>query len=503
VSDELQLICLLIAAASAAAGLVVRDRTIARILVLASLAAALAVMAGLAWNGPLAEARDRPALLAAAVAGALVVLGGFAALFIRYPTVMPLFVVAALPFRIPLDIGGETFNLLIPLYLMIGAAAVAGATVTLRAGEDSVRSPIRRRLDLVLALSLVVYALQSLYADDVTGAARNTCFFLVPFAALYSVLVPLRWNRRLLLGCLGVVALESVLFAGVGIVQQAIGEIFWNPALAASNDFHLYFRTNSLFWDPNIYGRYLAFALTLIVGLLVWVRARREALLISALIAFIWVGLLFAWSQSSFVALVAGLLVVIGLRYSVRWAAVLAPLLVVVVVAFTALNADGDDSRGEAAAATSGRTSLVSGGLELAADRPVLGWGSGSFPEAFARQEGLAPGQKRVSHNEVITVAAEQGLIGLFVFGLLIAVATWTLLGGLRARAPGLGGDPSSGDGTVSVVASRIALAAGSALLFVHAMGYAGLLSDTLTWALVACGVSLATADRADTSESG
>ena len=25
-----------------------------------------------------------------------------------------------------------------------------------------------------------------------------------------------------------------------------------------SNEFHTYFRVNSVFWDPNVYGRYLA-----------------------------------------------------------------------------------------------------------------------------------------------------------------------------------------------------------------------------------------------------
>ncbi len=28
-----------------------------------------------------------------------------------------------------------------------------------------------------------------------------------------------------------------------------------------SNEFHIYFRVNSVFWDPNVYGRYLALAI--------------------------------------------------------------------------------------------------------------------------------------------------------------------------------------------------------------------------------------------------
>ena len=50
---------------------------------------------------------------------------------------------------------------------------------------------------------------------------------------------------------------EGLILALIGIGQFADRDIFWNGKLEASNDFHFYFRVNSLFWDPNIYGRYL------------------------------------------------------------------------------------------------------------------------------------------------------------------------------------------------------------------------------------------------------
>ena len=45
------------------------------------------------------------------------------ALFMRRPGLLPLAVVFALPFRVPLELAGSTANLLIPLYLVIGAGA--------------------------------------------------------------------------------------------------------------------------------------------------------------------------------------------------------------------------------------------------------------------------------------------------------------------------------------------------------------------------------------------
>ena len=110
------------------------------------------------------------------------------------------------------------------------------------------------------------------------------------------------------------VAGEALLFALVGIGQHVAGEIFWNPALELSNDFHFYFRVNSLFWDPNIYGRYLALAAVLVVARCSWTARRRAG-------SRRWPALLardpasaslFGFSQTSFIALLAGSAVLCG-----------------------------------------------------------------------------------------------------------------------------------------------------------------------------------------------
>jgi O-antigen ligase len=227
-------------------------------------------------------------------------------------------------------------------------------------------------------------------------------------------------------------------------------------------------------------------ALLLGVSCLVWIGDRRRSILFSLGLAFLWVGLLFAWSQSSFISLVVGLLVLVALRYDLRWAVVATPIVVLAIFGAVFLGADRDDSRGAAAAATSGRTSLVSGGLALAVDRPLAGWGSGSFSRAFAEREGLDPDQTSVSHNEAITIAAEQGVLGLAAYALVLLTALWTLFGGLRSLSPGLGGTPPTGGTPLLTLQARMGLSAGFCLLFAHTMGYAGFLTDPLTWALLA-----------------
>ena len=47
--------------------------------------------------------------------------------FVRWPILMPLAIIGTLPFRIPLESGGETANLLVPLYVVIARAASSAA----------------------------------------------------------------------------------------------------------------------------------------------------------------------------------------------------------------------------------------------------------------------------------------------------------------------------------------------------------------------------------------
>ena len=290
----------------------------------------------------------------------------------------------------------------------------------------------------VLGAVVLLYALQSLYSPDFSKSIQNVCFFLVPFSLVYALLRDIDWDRRLLTGVLSVVAAEAVAFVLVGTVEYLTESLFWNAQVIRSNDFHTYFRVNSIFWDPNIYGRYLALAIVIAMSALLWARERRDQVLLAALVAVLWIGLVPTFSQSSFAALLGGLAVLAALRWSVRWtlAAVAAALVAgTIVVIFiggsSSLNPDRLNND------TGGRANLVSGGAELFAKRPVWGYGAGGFPAAYREQIETGKAPVSISHTEPITVAAEQGLIGLAAYAALIAVALWTMGGGLLAGAHG------------------------------------------------------------------
>jgi O-antigen ligase len=184
-------------------------------------------------------------------------------------------------------------------------------------------------------------------------------------------------------------------------------------------------------------------------------------------------------SQSSFTALLAGLAVLGGLRWgAARMAALVGALAVAgVVVVLVAPGAVGLDQSTDAA--TSGRSSLVRGGIELFTARPVAGWGAGAFRTEYRRREKSSNTRATAaSHTIPITVAAEQGAVGLALYLALLAVAIAGLLRGARASL------------------ARAAIAAAFVALVVHTLLYAAFLEDPLAWALLALGTALVPAAR-------
>jgi len=95
------------------------------------------------WDSPqLAAVRDRPLAAALAALLALGAVAGLARAMARRPLLLPLLAIAALPFRIPLEVGGTTSNLLVPLYLVIAAGTLAAIVPPLRGAEqDAAAAP--------------------------------------------------------------------------------------------------------------------------------------------------------------------------------------------------------------------------------------------------------------------------------------------------------------------------------------------------------------------------
>ena len=126
-----------------------------------------------------------------------------------------------------------------------------------------------------LAAFVVLYAVQGIHSDDFSQAAVNVGFFLVPFAVLAALLARVDWTPRVLGWALAILVAEALLFSVVAFAEYGLRELLWNQTIIEANEIHAHFRVNSLFWDPNIFGRYLAVTIVAVVAVMLWQRATR------------------------------------------------------------------------------------------------------------------------------------------------------------------------------------------------------------------------------------
>jgi hypothetical protein len=444
---------------------------------LALLAASEALLGVALAEDALRSAADGTLAPVAAAAGVVALLV-LAAVLARRPAWIPVALLAAAPFRIPVEVSDEKAFLLLPLYGVLAASALAVLAGLLRT----------RRLPAVprfLALPVVAFvgltAVSLTWSHDVRAGSIALAFFYLPFA-LGFVLVARSpstpWLPRALAATL--VALSTA-FALIGLWQSHTRTLFFAPDLEVANAYTTFFRVTSVFKDPSLYGRYLVAAIAvLLVGL--WLGAAR-AVVVVPLTAVLFAGLHFSYSQSSFSALFAVVLAIALVLGGPRLRVALAAGVAVAVVAAGAVTAATIADEG-ARTATSGRSRLVSVTLDVARAHPVAGVGIGGQPRASVEESGTGTVKRNASHTTPLTVAAELGVVGLLVYGWLLVAGALALLGAVTAnRGLGLG------------------LSAVGLVLLVHSLFYAGFFEDPLTWGVLAVAAATIAAATAGPQE--
>jgi hypothetical protein len=400
----------------------------------------------------------------AALLAAGLLVAAIAAVLVRRPEVVPLLVLVAAPFRLPVDLGEQSALLLVPLYAALAAAALALLYRTLR---DREVAPIPRALAVPVAAFVALAAVSLLWALDPKQGTVQLLFFVVPGAVLVAVVAraPVAtWLPRAL--AVSVVTLTT-LFALVGLWQVRSGNLFFAPDVEVANEFSSYVRVTSLFADPSIYGRHLVLGIAVLLVAL-WLR-RIHVLAAAALVALLWAGLFVSYSQSSMLTLVVVTLavtLVLADRRSRFVVAVALAAATVVAGAATAAVARDHSLR----EATSGRSRLVETTARVIAKHPLAGVGIGSQPAA-SRQEAESASQIRrnASHTTPLTIAAELGAFGVAAYLTFLAAAAWLLFRTFRLDA-----------------ALGVGLGAVFLTLAVHSLFYSGFFEDPLTWGVPA-----------------
>ncbi len=415
-----------------------------------------------------AIAPHRPVELLGGVFAALGIGLGLALAFRRLPWLFPILALACVPARIGVHVGHGSSKLLLPLYIVI-----LGATILLAwdliAGDTRVRE--LRAAAWPLAAYLAWTGLSISWTRDVSEGAVELLAFYVPLTLLALCIARLPWSELGLRALYVEIAAMAVAFAAIGFYQYDTRNIFQNPKLGNSNAYAPFFRVNSVFWDPSVYGRFLVVAMAPSIALIVLGRSLRLSLAAVAVLVVTWLGLLISFSQSSFAAL---LVVVIGAAFIAwRWRALVAVALAFAVLAGIVVaqpqirRSLQHHTTAGLNSASSGRASLVANGIRIAKAHPVRGVGVGGFKRAYADRvhlRGKDP-KRAASHDTPVTVAAETGIPGLALFGwLLVALFRQAFRRG----------------GRVGLVGGL-----GLAAIFCHSLFYNAFFEDPLTWMLI------------------
>jgi O-antigen ligase len=453
------------------------------VLILASprqirVAGLLFMAAGMGLFIPILAPSGEGARLAGAAVVGIVLAVCLGVLFDRRPWTLGVLVLLAAPARIPVSVGDETANLLVALYVIIGGAGVW-------LGWSVWRDPRRRRelgpVSWPLAGLVAWLGLSALWTNDPERAAVQLLAFIVPFGLLAIALARVPWSERALAWLCRLLLAMALLFAAVGIWQWTTKNVFWNQKVITDNTFAAFYRVNSLFWDPSIYGRFLVVAILVALTLLLFGQWRRLDVPLVLVIVVLWVGLLFSFSQSSFAALIAGVLVAAALAWR-RRAGALVSATAAVLIMFGVPPTKSEDAGASLMAqseqglnrATRGRFDLVKYGIRIAVDHPVAGVGIAGFEKAYRERVDVPRRVKSpASHNTPVTVAAETGIVGLALFAWLVVVA----LGGALRGAPA---------STPTIAVARLAAGLGLTGIFVHSLFYAAFFEDPLTWGFFA-----------------
>jgi O-antigen ligase len=407
--------------------------------------------------------------VAEAVLGSLIALAvgaGLAFAFRRLPWLLPLAALACVPVRV----GALGHQLLVPLYVVVLGAAIALAW---ELAEGDIRPHELGRVATPLALLVAWTGLSMGWTRDVHEGAVELLAFYLPLTVLAVGVARLPWQRLGLWALYAELTAMALVFAVVGFYQYETRNVFENPKVILSNTYASFFRVNSLFWDPSVYGRFLVVAMVPSILLVLRGRSLRLAWGAAAALVVVWFGLLISFSQSSFAALLVAVVAIAIIAW--RWRALVAVALAAAVLGGVAVaqpqirrSLEHHTSSG-LNSVSSGRSSLVANGVRIAAAHPVRGVGVGGFKRAYAARVKRLHGKKNLksaaSHDTPVTVAAETGLPGLFLFAWLL----WELFGQtFRSRR------------LVSLVAG-----VGLAAILCHSLFYNDFFEDPTTWLLI------------------
>ncbi len=413
-------------------------------------------------------------------------------LIVARPVIWFVLLAVTLPIRIPVTVGSQSANLLVPLYAVVGLGLIAWI-VGRRSGRFTTSTPRSLWIDVTTALFTAMTLVSVWWSGDVQEATIKIVCFYIPFVVLLRLVASL-WPHadRPLRALLTVTLSMASAVAVLALYQFTTDTIWWNDTLQVANNYNRFFRANGIFFDPNMLGRYLALAMVAGVAVLLVTRTSGRAWLVSAACAVMAAGLVVTFSRSSAIMLTAALFVLAIRAFGVK-RTLLVTLAALLLIGGPAMALKENvrekfTSWDELIATSEGRHRLATGGVDLWKTAPIQGVGLGAFSERYAE---TFPERDRkrtrvfISHTAPVTVLAELGAVGLGLFVLMGLGAIVALVKASR---------PRDTDGLVAWTILAILIG-----IFLHSLLYSALFEDPYVWTLLGIGAALLAVRRRDT----
>jgi O-antigen ligase len=230
----------------------------------------------------------------------------------------------------------------------------------------------------------------------------------------------------------------GMLEALMSIVEGLTGWNLWNDTGWQHE------RAVATLGDPADLGTFIGMGIVLALGVLVWSSPRQLRPLAIGMIAVGLPGLFFTYTRGPIVGTIIAASLVLVTRTGSRLLAVCVVALVVVTISLSWSRLTSSElyhHRINQAHTVDLRVELERWSLKLAEERPLLGWGFGSF-NRVVRASHFSSGnlsseelKANSSHNTFLTILVEYGSIGLALF-----VLPWLVIGGralaLARRSP-------------------------------------------------------------------
>lgn len=395
----------------------------------------------------------------------------------------------ALPIRIPITVGSQSANLLVPLYAVVGLGILVWV-IGRRTGRFTAPDSRSLLIDGTTALFTAMSLISAFWSDDLQEATTKIVSFYIPFLILFRLVAAL-WPvaHRPLRALVTTTAALGVAVAILAIWQHFTETIWWNDTLKQANVYNRFFRANGIFFDPNILGRFLALAIVTCLMVLVVTRTSRQAVLLVAASAVMAGGLAVTFSRSSSIMLMIAIFIVSLRAFGVKRTLVVTVGAAVLIggpaMALKSNVREKFTSVDELISTGGGRFDLAEGGVDLWRTAPLQGVGLGAFAERYEETFSKRERDRTrvfISHTAPVTVLAELGAIG---FGFLILMCIGTLAALIRASRP---------RGQTGLMAwTVLALLIG---IFVHSLLYSALFEDPYVWTLLGIGAVLLAASR-------